>query len=1205
MAKSSPMFSPPHEAQTPDTSDHDHDHDHSSDDKDQSTNSEVFDNQITFSQLLKIHRPITEAVKFIKQKQQKEMGTWKYKCLLYAYLYRKDLTNKEIGLLSKFPSINDYVCDNFTQGLKLSYSKKFTKVEIQTLFLIILHDSTKIGMEKYLPTKSLQDIEELVYTFFPKFFCNESELKAYNLALQGEYTLEQLFDLLPLRDKNFIKGKLTSIDGDWKSKVHRESTSDLQQVKSKPIKKEIKRIKKEPMELKRIKSIDKEQLQREKDIQVLLLNDLTLEAIRSQFPELNINEIINEIKSRNDMEIHPFTAGEKSQLKELLDKKINNEQDIINKFPCRSLEYIQNQIKKTTFVSSRQTKFKTSSERLLYEAKWVSYSQGESNSNSLSARSKRREKRNIEQSLEQLEKDVLSIIPSQKKTKISLSPEEILRREKLKEAKRLANEKRLLEKEKLREELRKKKEEYDQKVAQGLIVPRIKREFTTELQQLMAGSEHFQSVIGDKRKIEYGQKRNRIAAVRFTNSREPEKSLRRGVSRQIQKKLIKKELRTKNNNTKKQTQPQIQIKIESKSRDKSKKRRSTTTANAKSQRKRRTIKMEIIEGEPEDEVDEIFEEPEPEEDEEVEISPYDPIDINSDSMIPLNNRYLFVSSLYQDIPSLPKINFVEVGNEQSEMSPVKQCMTTVDDKILFDDSLAAELIKDHRRSYKDLPISFPSLLDPSGGGLQVNQSNKVRIRFLLYPQHTEQFLLATPKSNELDPVYEILKLFMIHYALYFSHSSQLKKIITEDYCHGLEESIENNDFSEFMFIIDKWNELMLRLSPNIMAVENVKDKDINWEIRQYLSTEEVKQVTCENLKLSIFYSEFISEPVSPSYQLIKEEEQEEEENSKPEKKKFIPTRADEVEIPTNVLDIKSELKPCNYNESFYKRLQEMSEISRYAVQQILLRVYSRIVSTDSRKLRSYKAFTAEVYGELLPSFTSEVLEKVNLRPEQKFYDLGSGVGNTTFQAALEYGVCVSGGCELMQHASKLTLLQEGLIQKHLAVFGLQPLNLDFALSQSFVDNEKVRQSVLDCDVLIINNYLFDGQLNSDVGKLLLGIRPGTKIISLRNFISPRYRATGDTVFDYFKVEKHEMSDFLSVSWTANKVPYYISTVQDRILPEYLGKDETPEDSEPSTPFSRAVSEESTASSDLTPVMTSPDINLLKNFDIETSQLVLL
>ena len=117
------------------------------------------------------------------------------------------------------------------------------------------------------------------------------------------------------------------------------------------------------------------------------------------------------------------------------------------------------------------------------------------------------------------------------------------------------------------------------------------------------------------------------------------------------------------------------------------------------------------------------------------------------------------------------------------------------------------------------------------------------------------------------------------------------------------------------------------------------------------------------------------------------------------------------------------------------------------------------------------------------------------------------------------------------------------------------MNLTFALSQSFVNNDAVRDVCLDCDVLIINNYLFDGELNAQVGRLLYGLRPGTKVISLRNFISPRYKASFDTVFDYFLVEKHEMSDIMSVSWTANKVPYYISTVQESILPDYLGRDD--------------------------------------------------
>ena len=220
--------------------------------------------------------------------------------------------------------------------------------------------------------------------------------------------------------------------------------------------------------------------------------------------------------------------------------------------------------------------------------------------------------------------------------------------------------------------------------------------------------------------------------------------------------------------------------------------------------------------------------------------------------------------------------------------------------------------------------------------------------------------------------------------------------------------------------------------------------------------------------------------------------------------------------------------------------------------QILSRVYARVVSISSNKLRYYKAFTAEVYGELLPCFTSEVLTKVGMKPHHKFYDLGSGVGNTTLQAALEFGAALSGGCELMAHASKLTLEQSNMVQRNLSVFGLKQLNLEWALLQSFADNEQVRRTVIDCDILIVNNYLFDAELNYKVGKLLYGLRPGSKIVSLRNFISPRYKASfDDTVFDYLQVEKHEMEHNMSVSWTANKVPYYISVVQKEVCKQYL------------------------------------------------------
>lgn len=551
-----------------------------------------------------------------------------------------------------------------------------------------------------------------------------------------------------------------------------------------------------------------------------------------------------------------------------------------------------------------------------------------------------------------------------------------------------------------------------------------------------------------------------------------------------------------------------------------------------------------------------------------EVSPYEPHSIANDTEIPLFRRQLYIDEIYQSMPALPNLTFTNDSN-----SMIQKC-----NDIAKTESIAGDIVSNYYKNYRDMPISFPPLtiFDRNLNKVVLNLLNKIRVRFLLYPQHSELFVLAEPKSNELDPVNEIKRLFQLHYALFFSHSRKIKKIIIQDYCNKLDDAIEENNFTQFMFVIDKWNLLMVTLCPNYSIVDS---GDINEEVRFYFQSNEIKIPTEKDLNLKLFFSENQrgkkkrtytrdpSEPRNSSFESLSSQN-----NGEYPSFFAASSNADKKNDPSNNCNSKSgkriscentldvndnhefitTLRPNEYEVNFFRHLVEKKSVSRFCVQQILLRIYSRIVSIESRKLRSYKAFTAEVYGELLPSFTSEVLTKVNLRPHQKFYDLGSGVGNTTFQAALEFGAFLSGGCEIMEHASKLTELQTTLLHKHLALFGLKELPLNFALLQSFVDNDFVRQSAIDCDVLLVNNYLFDVNLNNAVGKMLYGLKPGTKIISLKNFIRPRYKACGDeTIFDYLTVERHEMSNYLSVSWTANKVPYYISTVQENILMNYL------------------------------------------------------
>lgn len=1092
---------------------------------------------------------------------------WKRKLAVYLCLYESRLKAVAIDALQSVDGLKESG-ETFTRvqtAVKtLTASNVWTQDEIEHFHTCIVHNATRTGMGHLIEQKSIAELNNAVTQLMSRFYWTKGEMTFLENHLGAG--VAELCHEIPLRAKHGIVQMV------WKVKKSRNQVALAKKAKPNPsTKKSVRDLEVTIAEKKVVNLTDSsmEDTTEDDNLAYCIQHDLSRETLEALFPDWSLSETLDRIVFQaGPLDSIALTTGEKQIIKDSIKKQKSLESVQFN-FPCRSKDYLVEKFKEFEFVSSRKTKFKSLSERLLYEAKWVLYSSGETFTTT-----RRSRKRALEESFETMEKEALVSIYTKPAPKQEMTPEELeereRRREALKELRRLANERKAL----LRKQ---RKEDLERRKAAGLIKAKPKSDITHSIKDLLAGSEHFQSVIGDKKKVEEGQKRKRIQAVHYRPEIEPKKPSKLKVRhRQAEKSKIKLALKLKKQQEHNKRKPKKEPK-----------------------KKKKTVEEEsLATPETEEFIKEEIDEDEEEEEEEDTYSPFDPVDLNSDSFVPLHGRQFYAEEIYVDKPHVPELKFVEVTEESenllissSTLTETKRIMTTNDDDIVYEDCLAADIIRSHIKNYRDLPISFPPLLDPSSLERKIYPTNKVRIRFLLYPQHCELFILAAPKTNELDPVYEIIKLFMIHYALFFSHSSEIRRIITEEYCQKIEHSIEENDFSDFMFVVDKWNALMLKLSPNEEAVQSIVQsgkEDINAGLRSYLSEQEIRVPTSEDLKLQAFLEAVILEDLSPTFQLIKEEP------SDAEKQEFVPKHLGDVEAPKNVSDELKDMKPDDYNLIFFTRLKEKTEISRFATQQILLRIYSRIVSTDSRKLRSYKAFTAEVYGELLPSFTSEVLEKVNLLPNQKFYDLGSGVGNTTFQAALEFGASMSGGCELMEHASKLTKLQEGLLQKHMAVLGLKKLNFNFALLQSFVDNDPVRDAALDCEVLIINNYLFDGNLNAEVGRLLCGLKPGTKIISLRNFISPRYRATGDTIFDFFKVEKHEMSDFLSVSWTANKVPYYISTVQDRILPEYLGKDESP-DSDRSTPTLKSEngSSENLAGS-LTPFTATPEPDMFKD-----------
>jgi H3 lysine-79-specific histone-lysine N-methyltransferase len=228
--------------------------------------------------------------------------------------------------------------------------------------------------------------------------------------------------------------------------------------------------------------------------------------------------------------------------------------------------------------------------------------------------------------------------------------------------------------------------------------------------------------------------------------------------------------------------------------------------------------------------------------------------------------------------------------------------------------------------------------------------------------------------------------------------------------------------------------------------------------------------------------------------------------------------------------------------------RQKKTFSRVAVYELLNQCYSRRVLPDSKKLSNYKAFSNEVYGELMPSFLSTVYAKCGLDHNGCFIDLGSGVGNCVIQAALEFG-CESYGVEIVKGASVLGDIQANEFNSRCGIFGLKPGLVKLFSEQSFIDNPPVKAIVDKCTVILVNNYLFDNELNKRVVELFQDLKVGTKIISLKPIVPATHTINWEncsSILNRLKTSKFIYEEN-SVSWTSKGGFYYITDVMADIV----------------------------------------------------------
>lgn len=143
-------------------------------------------------------------------------------------------------------------------------------------------------------------------------------------------------------------------------------------------------------------------------------------------------------------------------------------------------------------------------------------------------------------------------------------------------------------------------------------------------------------------------------------------------------------------------------------------------------------------------------------------------------------------------------------------------------------------------------------------------------------------------------------------------------------------------------------------------------------------------------------------------------------------------------------------------------------------EKVMLRIvdetYQRCVGPNIKRLHRYEAFSSEVYGELMPSFTSDIIAATGLNASSLLMDLGSGVGNVLLQASLQTG-CQSYGIELLEGPANVARQQWKQFQKRCRMWGVRTGEVELE-EGDMLKSKRVSELMGQADVVLVNNKVF-------------------------------------------------------------------------------------------------------------------------------------
>jgi len=230
--------------------------------------------------------------------------------------------------------------------------------------------------------------------------------------------------------------------------------------------------------------------------------------------------------------------------------------------------------------------------------------------------------------------------------------------------------------------------------------------------------------------------------------------------------------------------------------------------------------------------------------------------------------------------------------------------------------------------------------------------------------------------------------------------------------------------------------------------------------------------------------------------------------------------------------------------------------SRMMLRHVIQQVYNTAI-LNPNELNHYEPFTPEVYGETSFDLINQMIDQISpITSENKFLDLGSGVGQVVLQVAAltDCELCV--GVEKAIIPSTRAIEMDSLFKKWMAWYGKK--YSPYKLYQGDFLTPEHRKTISESTIVFVNNYAFGPEVDHMLKERFADLKDGARIVSSKPFCPLNFRITERNLSDIGTIMHVSVMDPLqgSVSWTDKPVSYYLHIIDSTKLERYFNRQQS-------------------------------------------------